>query len=78
MKRIWIYMSKIQTNMKWDEWIRITLWWIRIFKGKFQTEAADRSWICTLKKNGIFVHVLNIFGIGIFDKNEDKVQILLK
>ena len=43
MERIRIHMSKMQTEMKWDEWIRITLWWIQIYKGKFQIEAADRS-----------------------------------
>ena len=43
MEKIRIHMSKMQTKLKWDEWIRITRWWIRIFKGKFQTEAADRS-----------------------------------
>ena len=43
MKRIRIHMNKMQTEMKWDEGIRITLWWIRISKGKFQIEAADRS-----------------------------------
>ena len=42
-ERIRIYMSKMHTEMKWDEWIRITLWWIQISKGKFQTKAADRS-----------------------------------
>ena len=42
-ERIRIHMSKMHTEMKWDEWIRITLWWIRISKGKFQIEAADRS-----------------------------------
>ena len=42
-ERIRIHMSKMQTEMKWDEWIRITLWWIRISKGKFQIEATDRS-----------------------------------
>ena len=42
-ERIRIHMSKMQTEMKWDEWIRITLWWIRISKGKFQIEVADRS-----------------------------------
>ena len=42
-ERIQIHMRKIQTKMKWDEWIQIILWWIRIFKGKFQTEAVDRS-----------------------------------
>ena len=43
MERIRIHKSKIQIEMKWDEWIRITLWWIRISKGKFLIEAADRS-----------------------------------
>ena len=43
MERIRIHMSKMQTEMKWNEWIQITLWWIRISKGKFQIEAADRS-----------------------------------
>ena len=41
--RIRIHMSKMHTEMKWDEWIRIILWWIRISMGKFQIEAADRS-----------------------------------
>ena len=43
MERIRIHMSKMHTEIKWDEWIRISLWWIRISKGKFQIEAADRS-----------------------------------
>ena len=43
MEMIQIHMSKIQTEMKWDGWIRITLWWIRISKGKFQIEVANRS-----------------------------------
>ena len=43
MKMIQIHMSKMKTEMKWDEWIRITLWWIRISKGKFQIEVADKS-----------------------------------
>ena len=59
-------MSKMHTEMKWDEWIRITLWWIRISKSKFQIEVADRSWICTPTKKGIFVHVLNIFRLSLF------------
>ena len=42
-ERIQIHMRKMHTEMKWDEWIRITLWWIRISKGKFQIEVADRS-----------------------------------
>ena len=43
MERIRIHMSKMKIEMKWDEWIRISLWWIRISKGKFQMEATDRS-----------------------------------
>ena len=43
MERIQIHMRKMQTELKWDKWIRITLWWISISKGKFQTEVADRS-----------------------------------
>ena len=43
MERIRIHMSKMQTEMKWDGWIRITLWWIQISKSKFQIEATDRS-----------------------------------
>ena len=42
-ERIRIHMSKMHTEMKWYEWIRITVWWIQISKGKFQIEAADRS-----------------------------------
>ena len=41
--KIRIHMSKMHTNMKWDEWIEISLWWIRISEGKFQIEAADGS-----------------------------------
>ena len=26
--RIRIHIRKMQTEIKWDEWIRITLWWI--------------------------------------------------
>ena len=66
MERIRICMSRVQTELKWDEWIRIPKWWIRIFKSKFQSEAADRSWICTPKKKGIFVYVPDIFGLGLF------------
>ena len=43
MERIRIHMSKMHTEMKWNEWIRISLWRIRISKGKFQIEATDRS-----------------------------------
>ena len=43
MERIRIHMSKMKIEMKWDEWIQITLWWIRISKDKFQIEVADRS-----------------------------------
>ena len=74
MERIRIHMSKMQIEMKWDEWIRISLWWIRISKGKFQTEAVDRSWICTPTKKGIFVHVSNIFGLGKFLKKKKKIR----
>ena len=35
-ERIQIHMSKMHTEMKWDEWIRIS-------KGKFQIEVTDRS-----------------------------------
>ena len=42
-ERIRIHMSKMHIEMKWDEWIRITLWWIRISKGKFQIKVEDRS-----------------------------------
>ena len=42
-ERIRIHMRKMHTEMKWDEWIRISLWWIRISKGKFEIEVADRS-----------------------------------
>ena len=42
-ERIRICMSRVQTELKWDEWIRIPIWWIRISKSKFQSEAADRS-----------------------------------
>ena len=66
MERIRIHMSKMQIEMKWDEWIRITLWWIRISKGKFQTEAVDRNKICTPTKKGIFVHIPDIFGLAYF------------
>ena len=43
MERIRIWMSRVQTELKWYEWIQIPIWWIRIFKSKFQSEAADRS-----------------------------------
>ena len=42
-ERIRIHMSKMHTEMKWDEWIRISLWRIRISMGKFQIEVTDRS-----------------------------------
>ena len=66
MERIRICMSRVQTELKWDEWIRIPIWWIRISKSKFQSKAADRSWICIPKKKGIFVYVPDIFGLGLF------------